>query len=108
MDQDQCVDCSIGNQFGGHNGLAKRGGPTQDAFAMPQRLPYGLCLIVTKMSLKPHINGLASVTFVANQHPDLVLLQDFAHLLQAASWKSAMLTELFATGDDAWLIPIGT
>src|SRR5260370_8814590 len=107
MDQDPWVDCWIGNQFGGHNGLAKRGGRTQDAFVMPQRLPYGLCLIVTKMSLKPDIKGLASVTFVANQHPDLVLLQDFAHLLQAASWKSEMLSELFAAGDDARLIPNG-
>src|SRR6266853_6081601 len=107
MDQDQRVDCSIGNQFGGHNGLAKRGGRTQDTFVMPKRLPYGLSLIVTKMSLKLHINGVAGVTFIANQHTDLVLLQDFAHLEQAASWKSEMLSELFAAGDDARLIPNG-
>ncbi len=42
---------------------------------MPQRLAYGLGLIITEISLKVHLNGLAGVAFVANAHSDAMLLQ---------------------------------
>ena len=75
MDQDQRIDCSVSNQFGSHHGLAKRGWCTQDAFIMPERLAYGLGLIITEISMKVYADGLAGVTFVANHHADSVFLQ---------------------------------
>jgi hypothetical protein len=75
MDQDQRIDCSVGNQLGSHYGFAKRGWRTQDAFVMPQRLMYRICLIVTKIALKLHLNRLPGVTFVPNQKADAMLLQ---------------------------------
>src|SRR5579862_2599368 len=105
MNQDQRVDCSIGCQLGGHHGFAKRRRCTQDAFVMPQRLTYGFRLVVTEVSLKLHLDELARVSFVANLHTDTMFSHQFAHLLQASSWQSKMLSKLFAAGDDAWLIP---
>jgi len=66
MDQDQRVDCSIGYQLGSHYGFAKRRWCAQDTFVMPQRLAYGLGLVIAEISLKGHLNGLAGVAFVAN------------------------------------------
>ncbi len=87
MDEDKRVDCPIGYQLGSHYGFAERGRCTQDAFVMPQRLAYGLGLFIAETSLVYRINGLAlAVAFVANAHSDAMLLQQFAHLLQAASW----------------------
>src|SRR5207249_4653724 len=91
-------------QFGSHYGLAERGWCAQDAFVMPERLMYRLGLVVTDISLKLHINGFAGRAFVANYRTDAMLLQQFAHLLQAASWQSEMFSELFAARDDARFI----
>src|SRR5206468_752378 len=104
MHQDKSIDGSVRNQFGSHYGLAERGWCAQDAFVMPERLMYRLGLVVTDISLKLHLNRLAGIAFVANHDADAMLLQQFDHLLQAASWQSEMLSELFAAGDDARFI----
>src|SRR5229473_2500191 len=105
MHKDKGIHCSVRNQFGSHYGLAERGWCAQDAFVMSERLMYGLGLVVTEISLKLHLNRFAGIAFVANYHANAMLLQQFAHLLQAASWQSEMLSELFAAGDDARFIP---
>src|SRR6185436_5524533 len=105
MDQDQRVNCPIGNQFGSYHCLAERRWRAQDAFVMPERLTDGLGLIVTETSLKRNFNGLSCVALVANYHADAMLPQKFAHLLHAASWQSEMLSKLFTAGDDPRLIP---
>ena len=72
---------------------------------MPECQANGLGLIVAKIALKTHGDGLAGVALVANQDPDAVVFQQPAHLLQTAPWESKMLGELLAAGDDARLVP---
>src|SRR6266481_7532913 len=100
MDQDQRIDCSVGDQFGSQHRFAECRWCAQDAFVMPKRLADGFGLIVTEISLKFHLNGLAGVAFIANYHANAMLLQQFAHLLQATSWQREMLSELLAAGND--------
>ncbi len=104
MNQNQCVDATLGNEPCRDHGLSKGSRRCEDACVVPEQSLRSNLLFRMQYAVEGNFKWVAIKSLIAKNRFDPEGLNHLQNVIQAPSWKSEMHGMILGASDDPWLV----